>query len=220
MKLKHLVEMPIPAEWDKEKFSSNNSYSKMIAYANEKAQKLGSGSSRVAFIVPFEGRQTVLKVAKNGKGLAQNEHEAQMFSDWYLKGLGVTIPMIDYDEENEPPRWIHTEMATKAKEADFKKATGLGLRDLFRYVAYASGRHNVPYRMTPQEGQPWIEKLEDNEFASSLVDLVGNYDLPIGDFERIANWGIFDGRLVIIDLGLNNDIFQKLYSGKSKEPRW
>jgi len=37
------------------------------------AKRLGGGSSRVAFLIDYQGRKTILKVAKNNKGLAQSQ---------------------------------------------------------------------------------------------------------------------------------------------------
>ena len=66
------LEAPLPPDWDKEQLNLRQTFKNRIKYAVSKAQRIGSGSSRVAFIIPYEGRNTVLKVAKNLKGLAQN----------------------------------------------------------------------------------------------------------------------------------------------------
>ena len=57
-----------------------------------------------------------MKIAKNQKGLAQNSVEADILSDGHASQLGILIPIIDYDEQNREPSWIHTEMAQKASE--------------------------------------------------------------------------------------------------------
>jgi hypothetical protein len=215
-----LLEMPMPADWDKSKFTDRGSFAKQLAYAMERAPKIGSGSSRVAFEIPYEGRKTVLKIAKNGKGLAQNEHEAQMLNDYYLKGLGIVIPVIDYDEQSHMPRWIHTEFANKAKDSDFMKACGLNLADAIRMSEFLSGKERP---RNPQE-QAWYnehaDRLEDNEFIHAFVDLIGNYDLPVGDFRRLANWGIYNGSPVVIDIGVNNEVWASHYAPKEKKPRY
>jgi hypothetical protein len=216
-----LTEMPLPTDWDKNKFNNRTAFTKQIAYAKERAAKIGAGSSRVAFEIPFEGRKTVLKIAKNGKGLEQNEHEAQMFNDYYLRGLQITIPMIDYDEESDKPSWIHTEFASKARDADFVKVCGFNLAQTMQYAGFLSGKE----RPRTDTERAWFDehqdRLEDNEFMHSLVDFIGNYDLPTGDYQRLANWGIYNGSPVIIDVGLNNEIFANHYSGKNKNnPRY
>jgi len=214
-----ITEMPIPADWDKDKMGGRNSFASKIRYAKERAQQVGTGSSRVAFVVPYEGRNTVLKVAKNAKGLHQNEYEAEKLGDWYLKGLGITIPMIDYDEDDNQPSWIHTEFATKAKPSDFMKAFGMPVEKVIDAAELMAGK-----RRPSVEERKWMDDtlndmLENNELFSGLVDLIGNYDIPVMDFKRLANWGIYDGHPVIIDLGLSNDIWQNLYAKKPEKPR-
>lgn len=207
-----LTEMPLPTDWDKNKFNNRTSFAKQLAYAKERANQIGAGSSRVAFEIPFEGRKTVLKIAKNGKGLAQNEHEAQMMNDYYLKDLNIVIPMIDYDEESNAPTWIHMEFASKAKDSDFVKVCGLKLKEVIQFVEFATGREK-PYN---PELQNWYretsDRLEDNGFIDAMINLVGNYDLPIDDFERLANWGVYRGRPVIVDIGINNEVWSNHYS--------
>lgn len=200
-----LKEAPLPDDWDKNTYSEKTSFAKRLAYAKERAQKIGSGSSRVAFIIPFENRKTVLKIAKNAKGMAQNEYEAQMLSDYYAKGLGITIPMIDYDEQSSRPTWIHTELAGKAKNSDFIKACGGTPNDLVAYAKSVLTPNRVLF------GDP--NKIDkESEFAQAFMDLIGNFDMPPDDFSRLANWGIYQGNLVIIDVGFNSDIQKQHYS--------
>lgn len=194
-----LIEAPLPDEWDKDTFKSNVSFAKRIRYAKEKAQKIGSGSSRVAFVIPYDGRKTVLKVAKNAKGVAQNEEEVVLFGDWYLNNLNIVIPMIDYDEENgDHPTWIHTEYADKVQNSHFVKLSGVTLPTLIAYAENVSGRKKISHIN--------FDKVdEESELVQSIVDFVGNYThVPTGDLSRLANWGLYHGRPVIIDLGLTD----------------
>jgi N-acetylglutamate synthase-like GNAT family acetyltransferase len=206
-------EMPLPADWDKGTFNNNTPFAKQIRYAKERARQVGVGSSRVAFVLPYEGRQTVLKIAKNKKGLVQNEHEAEKMNDYYLKSLNLIIPIIDYDEESPQPSWIHTEFATKAKDSDFIKACGGTLADLCAFAVNCHGGKDYT-------GGNHAKIDPENEFASNFGDMVGNYDMPIGDFNRLANWGVYQGNLVIIDVGINKDIFATLYAPKPSQSRW
>ena len=179
----YLTEAPLPDDWDDAIYNPRIPFAKRIRYAQERAQKAGAGSSRVAFIIPYEGRRTVLKVAKNKKGMVQNEVEAQKLEDWYLRNLGIIIPLIDYDEQNSQPTWIHTEFATKAKQSDFIKETGVPLETLIAYAEKTSGKKQSHIR-----SYDFSKVNEESELVQSIVDLVGNYDLPTGDFTRLANW--------------------------------
>jgi hypothetical protein len=211
MKLHELLnEAPLPDDWDKSAYKSDTSFASRLRYAQERAKKIGTGSSRVAFEIEYQGRPTILKIAKNKKGIAQNDYESQMFNDYYVVGMGITIPMIDHDEENEPPTWIHTEKAEKMKPTQFKKFfSGLTPDELITVINYGTGRSNMS---SPEETERMQEIIENNEDIDSLVDLVGNYGLPVGDFSRLANWGIYNGQPVIIDLGLSSDVMAQHYS--------
>lgn len=199
----YLIETPLPDDWDSTIFDPRVPFYKRIKYAQEKAKKLGAGSSRVAFVIPYEGRDTVLKVAKNPKGIAQNSEELTLLEDWYLSKLELTIPLIDYDKNNpENPTWLHVELANKAKASDFKRETGVDLSLLIAYAEHTSGRKSY-------KGIDFSAVNEESELVQALVDFVGNYThVPTGDLTRIVNWGVFQGRLVIIDNGLTDTSYE------------
>lgn len=198
-----LLEAPLPDDWDSAIFNERLPFAKRVRYAQERAKKAGTGSSRIAFIIPYNGKETVLKVAKNVKGMAQNEVEAQYLEDWYLKKLDLFIPMIDYDENNNQPTWIHTELAAKVTDAHFKQACGGKLSDLMDWARTLRNRQVDP-RFTPKIN---IE----SDLAQAMQDFILNYDPLIGDFDRLANWGLYDGKPVILDVGVNTEVMQKYY---------
>jgi len=212
MKIYELInETPLPDDWDKSKYKSNNSFASRVRYAQERAKRIGSGSSRLAFEIEYQGRPTVLKIAKNQKGIAQNEYESQMLNDYYLTGMGITIPMIDHDEENEPPTWIHVEKAEKMTAALFRKHfNGLSPDEAIHLVKYMTGKWQI--QVPPEVSEKYNEIYEENETLNSLVELVGNYDIEPGDFARLANWGIYKNEPVIIDIGASSEVISTHYS--------
>lgn len=162
----------------------------MLRYAKERAKSIGRGSSRIAFEIPYEGRKTVLKIAMNGKGLVQNEEEANLLSDYYVRSLDITIPIIDYDESSEHRvSWVHTEFAEKMKsiKALEKFFGGVSIYDITNYLNNRTG-----------ELPEWIH---ENEYFSSLQNLIINYNLPANEYTTASNWGLYKGKPVIIDLG-------------------
>lgn len=198
-----LFETPLPDDWDKSTYRESNSFAKRLKYAQERAQKIGTGSSRVAFVIPYNGRETVLKIAKNEKGMAQNEHEVDRLEDRIIQGYGIFIPLIDYDKENVRPTWIHTEKAEKCSAADFKKACGGTPSDL---VAYAKRVRGDSLRY----GNP--DAIDgESDFAYNFSNYANYSGDPIEDLIRLANWGMYNGSPVIIDVGLSHDIFDKYY---------
>lgn len=205
--LQFLSETPLPDDWDAAIYSERVPFAQRIKYAKAKAKQLGVGSSRVAFEIPYEGRKTVLKIAKNPKGMAQNEEEVSALKDWYLKPLGITIPLVDYDQTSDRPTWLQTEFATKAKDSDFKKATGATLYNFIVFCVRQSGREHG-------SNNPKDYGIIDpeNELVQNVTDYVGNYNHhPWVELTTLKNWGIYQGRPVIIDIGLTNDIWKDHY---------
>lgn len=219
-----LDEMPLPATWDASQYGPGTSFKARLAYALQRAQKLGTGSSRVAMTIEYEGRPTVLKVAKNAKGLAQNEAEAEILSDGYASKMGILIPLIDYDEQNRQPSWIHTEIAQKASEKQLSTMMGcnyfgrnMGLWTLVRVAYSISGDHrgissiDAAASMRRQGAdEQTIEKFF--EYAHALAELHNSFDVVLGDFSRAANWGLYQGKPVIIDVGFTSSVMQSHYS--------
>jgi len=188
---------------------SDTSFASRIRYAVERAQKIGTGSARVAFEIEYEGRPTILKVAKNKKGIAQNDYESSMLNDYYYTGIGLNIPMIDYDEDNESPTWIHMEKAEKMKPNQFKKFfSGLEPRTAIRVAEYGSGK----IQLNDNAAEEASQMIEDNEYLDGLVDLIGNYDVAYFDLTRLANWGIYKNGPVIIDIGGSSEVIAQHYT--------
>lgn len=214
-----LDEMPLPADWDPSQMrQQGTSFKSRLAYALERAKKLGVGSSRVATTIEYQGRPTVLKIAKNAKGLAQNSVEADILSDGYASQLGILIPLIDYDEQNREPSWIHTEMATKASE---KQLCNLMKCDSLNFLVNAAiaitgkkkfmGSFQVYVDRMREEGKSEQDIDTMAEYANILADLNSQFDIELGDFRRAANWGLYQGKPVIIDVGFNSNVLKQYY---------
>jgi hypothetical protein len=200
------MEAPLPTEWDAAVYTPAQSYKRRIDYAVARAQKLGAGSSRVAFDIPYQGRATVLKVAKNARGMMQNEAEADLLSDGYLNQLGIIIPLIDYDEEHAEPVWIHVEKAQKASQKQLCDLMRCGkLEWLVNAAKYAqTGRgqdHNDD--VVKLYGKESLETF--HHYVDLLQELYG-FDVQLDDFSRAANWGLYNGSPVIIDMGFTKAV--------------
>jgi len=215
MRVRDIIsEAPLPPEWDKSVFTPNVAYKKRIDYAVERAHRLGRGSSRTAVEIMYEGRATVLKVAHNIKGMAQNAAEAELLSDGYLGRLDIVIPIIDYDMEHNEPVWIHTEKAEVA--TDYALCTMMCCIDLDLLLSKASDMsHNTGFSKESKDaiinryGEEGWETFV--EYAGELASLA-KQGVDLGDFISNENWGIYQGRPVVIDLGYTNDVRDTHYS--------
>jgi hypothetical protein len=201
---KILKEVPIPDDWDRSKLAkSGNSFKAILDYAKSKAKKIGTGSSRVAFIIPYQGRETVLKIAKNQKGIVQNEQEIDLFfKDSYFEKYNIVIPGIDYDE-NDPPIWIHVEKAEKMTESAFKRIIGIGLFEAVQCAKYIAGEESRVYNISESNFRRLMGEVKDENFINELADFISSYHniVTIGDLVTPNNWGVYKGKPVIIDIG-------------------
>jgi hypothetical protein len=212
-------EMPLPADWDPAQMrQQGTSFKSRLAYALERAKKLGTGSSRVATTIEYQGRPTVLKIAKNAKGLAQNSVEADILNDGYASQLGILIPLIDYDEQNREPSWIHTELAQKASEKQLCAMLGCeNLSQLINIAWAITGRKKYlgTYQQyvdhLQQKGKSEQEIETCTDYANKLAELNSSFDVELADFARAANWGIYNGTPVIIDVGFNSNVLDQYY---------
>jgi len=193
-----------------EVFKSLKSHAGRNRYAQEHLQKLASGSSRIVYKIDDE---KVLKLAKNDKGVAQNEVEIEYGQYNDIKDIVAKI--FDYDEQNN--LWVEMELARKVKASDFKNIVGYNFEDIktaIHNVGVDSGnlRRVAKYEMS----QELADDMWENEFMYELFSFIGNYAVPVGDLQRLSSYGLVkrDGQdtIVLIDYGLTHDVYSSYYS--------
>jgi hypothetical protein len=216
--------MALPADWDPAALGHDKTFKSRLDYALQRARRLGGGSSRVAFVIPDNGRETVLKIAKNAKGLAQNKAEADILDDGYVGKLDIVIPLVDYDKTNREPVWIQTELANKVSQTRLKKLLhcdkfNLGISH-FTYAVHnllGNRKSYMPDTKKIKEDLLNAGQTEQDveiffEYVDEVADLVSSSGLLIDDLGVASNWGEYKGRPVIIDLGFT-DAVRPMYRG-------
>ena len=216
-------EMALPADWDPAALGHDKTFKSRLEYALQRAPRLGGGSSRVAFVIPDQGRETVLKIAKNNKGLAQNQAEADILDDGYLGRLDIVIPLVDYDKTNREPVWIQTEKANKVSQQKLAKLLHAGGRwpmtnflyavenKLGRRQKYMSSLDDITQDMiNTGSSEQNIEIFMD--YVDQVADLCSSSSLLAADFGTASNWGEYQGRPVIIDLGFTESVYQMYWN--------
>ena len=216
-------EMALPADWDPAALGHDKTFKSRLEYALQRAPRLGGGSSRVAFVIPDQGRETVLKIAKNNKGLAQNQAEADILDDGYLGRLDIVIPLVDYDKTNREPVWIQTEKANKVSQQKLAKLLHAGGRwpmtnflyavenKLGRRQKYMSSLDDITQDMiNTGSSEQDIEIFMD--YVDQVADLCSSSSLLAADFGTASNWGEYQGRPVIIDLGFTESVYQMYWN--------
>jgi mRNA-degrading endonuclease RelE of RelBE toxin-antitoxin system len=211
-----------PQSFNMDTFKSLNSYNKKIQYCNQYLQRIASGSSRIVYKIDDA---TVLKLAKNQKGIAQNEAETQYRDDMYAPNIFAEV----YDND-ENFYWIEMQLAKKAKPSDFKRLTGYDFKTFQNFVTYSAQQYlprrsygfSIPseYKQLfdSEEFQNMVWDNPDNVFYQTNEYLTSYQIEKYGDVQRISSWGVVkdkhDGtdKLVLIDYGLTDDIFNQYYS--------
>ena len=214
--MSELDEMPLPDSWDKNIFTlpgriSPKNFRQALEYARKNSTYVAKGSSRAVFRLTYEGRQTMLKLAMNEAGLSQNEREVDVIFDGVMGHSRVVIPGIDYDKHNDEPMWIHEEYATRATGKMFVNTLGgRGLLDLYDYI----------YRLHKDSSAEAKQAVAadfntDHELVHETYELWGNLGFErefLADIEGLRNWGKYQGRLVLVDLGLSSEVYRRHYN--------
>ena len=196
-------------------FMNIRSFAGRIKYANEHLSRIGSGTGRIVYDIDGE---RVLKLAKNTKGVAQNETEANI--GYYRDTNHIVTEVFDSAEDDT---WLIAEEAKKVTEKRIKELTGIpSLYKLNTFLTIVE-RDNKP------GDDPFSNQLTDeeksffweNEFATDLADLVVGYNQSIGDMGRPSSYGevLRDGQptIVLTDYGLNDEVYNTHYNPQRKE---
>lgn len=168
--------------------------------------KLGAGTSRSVYSFLHNGREVALKVAKNKKGLAQNYEELQYLIRPEVQDTKVVIPYVDHDTLNTMPVWIITERANKISSYELWSNMGCSLESF----VHVCEKLNIGEDL---RSEYVLQAYHATPLLDGFCQLLNTCDdLMSGDLERIRNWGMYDGRPVILDLGFNS-FTEHLYSG-------
>ena len=208
-----MKEMAYPTTFNMDEFKSLPSFAARIRYCQERLQRLSSGTSRIVYKIDDE---KVLKLAKNRKGIAQNQAEG---GDYYKNSIGCFAEIYDVDDNY---LWIEMQLARKARVSDFKRITGYGWDVICEWIRYCRshysryGCYNHEYDKI-FDSEEFQEELENYSIFYYLEDYLGNYQLEsIGDLTRLNSWGVVtdeygNENIVIIDSGLSDDVWDNYY---------
>jgi len=198
-----------PVGFDLSEFKKIWSYAGKLRYAREHLGKpIGSGSARTVYRVD---ETKVLKLAKNKKGVAQNDAETDWTNDAYYGEIIAKVH--DFDEHDH--LWVEMELAFKAKKSDFKTMWGVDFMNLGFYI---TNFYNLNHSKRPMFGidDDVKDVLDESHEVQLLCSFVLDSSAPPGDIRRISSWGKVkreDGEyLVLIDFGLNKSVYTSYYS--------
>ena len=166
-------------------------------YAENNLKHLSSGSSRVVFLTP---EKTVVKLAKNEKGIAQNKEE------FTISCTSKFVNKIISSDKNFI--WIEVPYLEKITEKDFEKLTGFLFKDLEKCLDYSDSKKSSK---KPDN----FDTISKKPIYKNLLSLIKDYKLLSGDIVRISSWGKKNNTPVLIDTGLTSKVYNKYYKSSS-----
>ena len=199
-----------PSSWNIEEFKKLSSFNQRIQYCKQHLQQISSGSSRIVYKIDD---QKVLKLAKNKKGLAQNEIEASYST--YEDLSSITARVFSYDNNND--LWIEMELAKIVTPQIFKQVTGFDFNNFCQGLSshyYKLEGHRRRIRDVSEPSN--MNDLWADPFVYEMLSLMANYDIPVGDLCKINSYGLVnregEDTIVMIDYGLTNEVYDSYYS--------
>ena len=208
-----IAEMAYPASFNMEEFKNCNSFAARVRYCQARLPRISSGSSRIVYKIDDE---KVLKLAKNAKGIAQNNAEAHS----YAIETGIDAQVFDHDEND---LWLEMELARRATAADFKNIIGVPFAFVQNYVNYTAKRYSRNWRNISYDSRytEMFDRIDDEDFPNwewfgMLRDYMGDTGLEsIGDLQRFSSWGVVKrngaDEIVLVDLGLDDEVYDNFY---------
>lgn len=175
-----------PEGFDIEELKSKRTFAEKARYlAKFRLRKLGKGSGRAVFKAD---KNTVIKVAMNDKGIAQNKIEIKISQD--TPDDAPIAKVKDYDPDGI---WIESEKARKANVEDFENIIG-------------SLHH-------PSKGMHFWQSIP---YIYNVIKIARKYNMSYGDLSKTNSWGVINRNgtdlLVLVDYGLDMDVWKQHYA--------
>jgi len=188
-----------PPHFDVKDLKTIKSFAGRTKYISQRLEKIGAGSSRAAYLIDND---TVLKLAINKKGLAQNNVESDVANMY-----DIVPEVIDADYDDNV--WIIAKRAKKiTSEKRFEELTKISWENYVKALLYELlGRREGRNVQKPDN----MEQLWEDPFFSSVVDMAVNYDMPVGDLTRLCSYGEINGKPVVMDSGLTKEVYKDHY---------
>ena len=193
-----------------EELSKLRTFRAKVNYCRENlGNPIGSGSSRMVFQIDDE---KVLKLAKNAKGVAQNEYEG--CPDYYKEELAIFPKIFEVADDYS---WIVSEYVLPAMDKDFKKCIGMSFDDWTKVIAALEKMHRNPrYQFRPSLSKEEIDELRSTKkIVYGFEEYIALYDAAVGDLYGIRNYGLAQRNgqpwIVLLDSGLSDEIYRQFY---------
>jgi len=171
-------------------------YQARTKYAEKNLKHLSSGSSRIVYETD---NKTIIKMAKNDKGIAQNKAEAN--PKMKSKFLNEII------SQAKNFSWLETHYLEKIIEKDFKKMTDIDFDDFGDAIRYGLKDISDSSKSKPKH----FGEISKSEIYKEMKRIGEKFKLMPGDIARISSWGTKNNCPILIDAGLTKEVFEDYY---------
>lgn len=173
---------------------------------------ISQGTSRYVYDI---GNGLIKKIPKDKHGVWQNESEIRIYNaNKYNDLMDFILPLEDYDKNGE---WVVQRKCSPLSVDTiylFKELYDVDWEELCELT------HSVRkmLRAHKKKGEPIHTTYEgDNEFLHKFEKyLIDNNINFFEDFRDPTNWGILDGKIYLIDYGMDSITFKKYISRDEK----
>jgi hypothetical protein len=178
--------------------SKLDTYKDRIEMAEKNFKHLSSGSSRIVYLTD---ENTVIKLAKNDKGIDQNKAEAS------IKIKSPIINKIIKGDKNHI--WLEVDYLEKITPTEFEDMTSINFKDFGKVLSYDF--KNDKESKSPKN----FEEITQNIFYKKVKEICKKFNLLPGDIKRISSWGTKDKLPVLVDTGFTKEVYKKHYKSSS-----
>ena len=175
---------------------------------------IGVGSSRVVFQLDD---YSVLKLARNEKGIGQNKEEIILGTNNEFS----CFPKILNGTDMNNSLWVISEFVLPAKKYDFFEVLKIPFQHIQQFafaVKNAYKGHEEAKELLNRFYRQYRSKPKVISFFNDISKLYTKYRSEIWDITRIPNWGLCnrngEATLVILDIGFSIDVKRNLYGKK------
>ncbi len=197
-----------PSSFDMEHFKALTSFKARMDYCQAHLTRIGGGTGRMVYQIDD---QTVIKLAKNAKGVAQNEAEDN--EEIQRQYDHIITKVLDRHPNH---LWVESEMAKKVTRNRFKELSGgISIEDVGEWMTNYELMRNGSRTKSSQD--PEIsDRIWNNEFFYDVGDMANVMNIRFGDFGVLSSYGELNGELKVVDYGISSDVYSTHYERKPK----
>ena len=195
---------------------SKGDFKGMLKYCIDMfGEPIGAGSSRIVFQIDDE---TVLKLAGNDKGIAQNKEEMKIGLDSEL----TYVPKVFNGSDEKDGLWIISEYVLPAEKKDFRKVFGIKFDDISNFCFFLQStkgpfsKHYANLVREIYDDYSWC--VNGTKLLREIELLFNKHDSMVNDLVQLANWGMCrrNGKtyMVMLDAGCSQEVFNRYYRFK------